>query len=71
MDLDSIDSLEQWESIAAKLSAENYHIWQAQYSPDSPEGFRVRFISEGKPDVEIVTHSEAVYEAIVRYEIGR
>jgi hypothetical protein len=34
-----IETFEQWNAYAEKLSAEGYKLWQWQYNYNDPEGF--------------------------------
>ncbi len=65
----AIESIEQWHALAAKLAANGYTLWQLQYDTRSPEGFHAWFSKTGtNQNYEIVTHSDAVHDAIVRYK---
>ncbi len=63
----NIESLEKWNRVAEKLRYYDYQLWQWQYDVDAPEGFYARFIASGWPEIEIVTHDENVYNAIMQY----
>lgn len=65
--LKSIGTLEQWHEMAAALQAGGFTIWQMQYAARQPEGFHVRFWASGRPEIEVVTHNEAIEAAIVNY----
>lgn len=62
-----IESLEQWTALSAELSTHGYQRWQIQYGTDYPEGFHTWFWASDRPVLEIVTHSDAVHDAIVKY----
>jgi len=62
-----IDSLEQWARLSSKLAEEGYMLWQWQSKYDEPEGFHAHFGASGKPDIEVITFSKEVQEAIVNY----
>lgn len=64
-----IESMEKWAEVAPKLQERAYYPWQFQYDVDQPEGYHAVFcsIGTGLPDVEIVTHSPDVREAILKY----
>lgn len=64
----AIESLETWRELVVQLAENGYRIWQMQYDTRSPEGFHAWFYSTGKPEIELVTHSDAVYDAIVKYK---
>ena len=63
-----IESLDDWREYSDILHRMGYTVFQLQFDTKSPEGFRAPFILSGCPDVEIVTHSEVVHDAIVKYE---
>jgi len=63
-----IDTLDEWAELSKLLKRHGYVRWQTQYSISDLEGFQARFSSKGKSEVEIVTFSEKVYKAIIRYE---
>lgn len=63
-----IEDLEHWNAKASALSQEGYYPWQYQYSSAEPEGFHVWFMSSGKKDIEIVTHSKRIQSAILNYK---
>lgn len=62
-----IDTMEQWEILAAAMREKGYKLWQMQYSWDNKEGFHARFWKPEKSDVEVVTFDKAVQDAIVRF----
>lgn len=62
-----IESLDDWKEYAEILQRMGYSVFQLQFDTKSKEGFRAVFILSGCPDVEIVTHNEAVHDAIVKY----
>ena len=64
----AVGSLAQWEELFVNLTTNKYRIWQTQYDTKSPEGFHTWFYSTGKPELEVVTHNEAVHDAIVNYK---
>lgn len=65
----AIETIEQWVTLSAKLAANGYQLWQMQYDTRSPEGFHAWFSNPGKKEnYEIVTHIDAVHDAIVRYK---
>ena len=62
-----IETLDEWNKLSTRLSANGWSIWQTQYDPQAPEGYHVWFHKSGKPDYEVVTHSNEVYKAIAEY----
>lgn len=64
----AIESLAEWLPLSAELSARGYKIYQSQYRASSPEGFHAWFWAEDRPDVEIVTHNNDVYRAIMKHK---
>lgn len=63
-----IESLDAWLSLAAELREDEYAIWQMQYAANQPEGLHVWFWASDRPDIEIVTHDNAVQKAILKYK---
>jgi hypothetical protein len=57
----TVESIEQFNILAARLQEKGYKPWQ--YQDDN--GFRTWFAKAGKDDIEVVTHSEAVRKAIM------
>jgi hypothetical protein len=66
-----IDTIEQWCPLAGELREAGYHLSQFQYSWYEPAGFHAWFWCSKRPEVEIVTHSEVVQEAIVEFNGGK
>lgn len=66
-----IETIEEWSAYSELLAKMGYKLWQWQYRAEGPEGFHARFFVSGKPDVEIITHSEEVENAIVSYRANR
>jgi hypothetical protein len=66
-----INSIEKWNEAAARLSEKGYTMWQSQFAVDHPEGFYAWFMSQGLPDVEIITRNKEVHDAILRYKPDR
>lgn len=64
----TIGSLEQWDAIAVKLSENGYQLWQMQYDTSASQGFHAWFWAPGKPVFEIMTYSDAVYNAVIKYK---
>lgn len=65
-----IESLEKWSEYAAWLSANGYSMYMSQYGIDRPEGFHAWFLQHETPGVEVITHSEAVRDAIYKFPDG-
>jgi hypothetical protein len=63
----TVETLEQWNILAAKLKDRGYKPWQYQYSWHNPEGLHVWFAKQGKEDVEVITHSEEIHKAIYKF----
>ena len=57
----TVESIEQFNILAARLREKGYKPWQ--YQDDS--GFHTWFAKAGKTDIEVVTHSEEVRKAIM------
>jgi dihydropteroate synthase len=57
----TIESIEQFNILAARLREKGYKPWQ--YQDDN--GFRTWFAKAGKDDIEVITHSEEVHKAIM------
>lgn len=64
-----VESMEKWNEVAPKLWEWNFHPWQFQFDVNQAEGFHALFsaFGSGLQDVEIVTHSQDVREAIFKY----
>jgi hypothetical protein len=64
-----VETVEKWNEIEQKLRERDYHVFQFQYDTNQAEGWHVTLISigTGLPQVEVVTHSEEVRAAILRY----
>jgi hypothetical protein len=65
--MEIIESIDEWNLLAKDLAELGYTIWQMQFGVDCPEGFHARFLLAGSPDIEVVTHSEEVRDAILEY----
>lgn len=63
-----IETLDQWNALAAELRKAGYTIYIMQYDADHPEGFNVWFWLSGRPQVHLVTYDRKVQEAIVNYQ---
>jgi hypothetical protein len=57
----TIESIDQFNILAARLREKGYKPWQ--YQDDN--GFRAWFAKAGKTDIEVVTNSEDVRKAIM------
>jgi hypothetical protein len=64
----NINTLENYLTWEQWLRDNGYHPWQYQYSWNSPEGLHVWFMKAGEPDIEIVTRSEEVQKAILKFK---
>lgn len=62
-----VESLEKWYEVSAKLSEKRYSLYTMQFDVNHPEGFHAWFLLHSTPGVEIVTHDQAVHDAILRY----
>ena len=62
--------MEKWNRFAAKLSDHGYSLWGFQHDYNDPEGFHAWFGAPDMPEVEIVTRSQAVNEAILHFHTG-
>jgi len=62
----AIETLEEWNKLAARLRERGYSPWSYQFGHWSPEGLHVWFGKPGKDDVEIITNSEEVHKAIYK-----
>jgi hypothetical protein len=61
-----IDTLEQWETVAAAIREKGHRLWQWQYRYDHPEGFHTWVWAEGK-NVEFITYSKQVQDAMISF----
>jgi len=64
----TIETIEDWNKLSAKLRERGYKPWQYQYGHWCPEGLHVWFMKPEKEDIEVVTHSEEVSKAIYKFE---
>ncbi len=62
-----INSMEQWNKLAARLAENGWTLYQWQYNTNDPEGFHARFWKADKPCYEVMTRDEDVYEAIIKF----
>lgn len=51
-----------------KLRLHGYECDEMQYRWNDEHGFLAHFMAKGMPGIQIVTHSEEVQRAIVKYE---
>jgi hypothetical protein len=63
-----IESLDEWITFAARLFDEEFSLWQMQYHIEHPEGFQARFYAPGRKDIEVITHSAEVHDAILKFK---
>lgn len=64
-----IRNMDDWDAMVPLLAENGYILSQWQYGTDRPEGFHAWFFRGGKPQIEIVTHSNAVYETVMKYRV--
>lgn len=64
-----IETLDSWNELKRTLLEFDYHVQQTQYDVDQPEGFRVLFVS-GDSQINMFTHDEAVFRAVIRFAGG-
>jgi hypothetical protein len=65
-----IDTIEQWNILAAAMHKQEWQLWQWQYGWNHAEGFHAWFMRHGrdvKDSVEVETHNKNVQMAIVEY----
>ncbi len=62
-----IDTLDQWNTFAEMLSAAGYRVSPSQGGDNNSDGYLARFISSGRPDLEIFTGDAEVYRAMLNY----
>lgn len=62
-----IESLDDWYALAAELAEDDYSPYQYQYNWNEPQGFHVRFWRKEGPIIEVVTHSQDVKAAIMKF----
>lgn len=63
----NIETISDWNDILYLLVDVGYSLWQCQFSIDSPEGFHAWFTAPGHRDVEIITRSRDVHDAILAF----
>ena len=61
MKIFTIETIEEWNKLSARLQEKGYKPWQ--YQDDN--GFRTWFAKAGKDDIEVVTHNEEIRKAIM------
>jgi hypothetical protein len=59
-----IESIDEWNVLAETLIRLNYCPYCTQFDASDPDGFLALLWSIGYPDVKVVTHSNAVQNAI-------
>ncbi len=63
-----IETIEKCTRFLDACRERGYHVWQMQYQWFMPEGFHAWFHKPGNPEeIEIITHSKHVQEAIVNF----
>ena len=50
------------------LTDAGFILWQMQFAVDHPEGLHACFVATGRPMIEVVTHSQAVRDAILAFK---
>lgn len=63
----TIESMDKCNRFLAKFRANGWSLWQTQYIWSEPEGYHAWFMKAGEDDIELVTHNEAVQDAIVAF----
>jgi hypothetical protein len=63
-----VETIDKWNKFADRLREKEYRPWQYQYSWDDKNGFHVWFMKAGCEDIEIVTRSEEVQKAILKFK---
>lgn len=63
-----VESLEKWSEVSAKLLEKGYSLYTMQYDVSHPNGFHAWFLLHETPGVEIVTYSQTVKDAILKYQ---
>mgnify|MGYP001357912772 CR=1 FL=1 len=63
----TVETVEKWHRLEPKLKDKGYERWQWQYSVEDLEGFHAWFGKIDGQRVEIITHSKAVYKAIMEF----
>lgn len=58
----TIESIEQFNILAARLQECGYKPWQYQ----DLDGFHTWFAKAGKADIEVITHNEEIRKAIMK-----
>lgn len=61
-----IENYEDWLVLKAVLLDKGWHPWTFQYGTNSPEGYHVWFLKEGKKDVEVITHNVIIEKDIIK-----
>jgi hypothetical protein len=61
-----VETVETWLALIPTLVDNGYTLFQTQYGLSRPEGAIWRF-SAGPHEIEVVTHSQAVYDAVERF----
>jgi hypothetical protein len=62
-----VETIEKWNKFADRFREKGYHPWQFQYGHWCPEGLHAWFRKTGEEDIEVVTKSKEVHEAIMKF----
>lgn len=63
----NVRTMEKWSRLSAWILDNGFKPWQYQYSWYDPQGAHVWFYKAGYEDVEIVTHSKEIFDAIMEH----
>jgi hypothetical protein len=67
MRTETIETLEDWNTLSGVLHELSYYPFQSQFAVDYPEGYQVRFAVSSGEDILVITHSAEVHDAIFEY----
>jgi hypothetical protein len=62
-----IEAIEKCNKFLEECRQRGWKVWQMQYRWNRPEGFHAWFHKADEPDIEVITHNEAVQDAIVNF----
>lgn len=64
-----IETMADWNELAAKLAEHRYSLYQWQYGTDRPEGLIARFWKAAAKDIYVRTFNPAVEKAIINFKL--
>jgi hypothetical protein len=62
-----IETRKQWDELAKLLMKHGYRRWQLEFDYYEPECFHAWFWSSGHAEIEVITYSKDIKQAIMEY----